>query len=50
MDFTLEELRSTLVDMGLENIPDSHLELFAKGIISFFLSIIYPFAYHFLFK
>lgn len=33
MDFTLEELRSTLEDMGLENIPDSQLEHFAKGFL-----------------
>ena len=32
MDFTLEELRSTLEEMGLRNIPDSHLQNFAKGL------------------
>lgn len=33
MDFTLEELRSTLAEMGLENIPESHLKHFAKGFV-----------------
>ncbi len=31
MDFTLEELRVILEEMGLKNVPESHLEPFAKG-------------------
>ena len=31
MDFTLEELRDILEEMGLKNVPESHLEPFAKG-------------------
>lgn len=31
MDFTLEEIRCILEDMGLKNIPDNQLEHFAKG-------------------
>lgn len=34
MDFTLEELQTTLEEMGFKNIPSDHLELFAKGIVT----------------
>jgi hypothetical protein len=31
MDFTLEEIRDILDEMGLKNVPEDHLEQFAKG-------------------
>ena len=33
MDFSLEELKNLLEEMGFKNVPDSHLESFAKGTI-----------------
>ncbi|XP_046638714.1 uncharacterized protein LOC124317315 isoform X2 [Daphnia pulicaria] len=32
MDFTLEEVRGILDEMGLKNVPDNHLEQFAKDL------------------
>ena len=33
MEFSLEELQTTLEEMGFKDIPADHLELFAKGIM-----------------
>jgi hypothetical protein len=40
MDFTLEEVRSILDEMGLKNVPDNHLEQFAKGCFDCSLTVI----------
>lgn len=31
MDFTLEEIRCILEEMGIKNVPENHLKHFAKG-------------------
>jgi len=41
MEFSLEELQTTLKEMGFKDIPADHLELFAKGIILYTSSHFY---------
>ena len=39
MEFTLEELKNTLEEMGFKNIPHGQLDDFSKGLINFLINL-----------
>ncbi len=49
MDFTLEEIRGILDEMGLKNVPENHLEQFAKGCFDRSFTVICDIIYVFFF-
>lgn len=39
MEFSLEELQTTLEEMGFKDVPSDHLHLFAKGYYSYYTNL-----------